>query len=58
MKDSNINLIAIASKSNLAITDYNGEIPWRNKTDLGFFAEITRGNIVIMGNNTYKTLKG
>ena len=31
----------------------NGIIPWKSKTDLNFFYNITKGNIVIMGKNTY-----
>ena len=27
----------------------NGTIPWKSKTDLNFFYNITKGNIVIMG---------
>lgn len=34
----------------------NGIIPWKSKTDLNFFYNITKGNIVIMGRNTFFSL--
>ena len=34
----------------------NGTIPWKSKTDLNFFYNITKGNIVIMGKNTFFSL--
>ena len=34
----------------------NGEIPWKSKTDINFFYNITKGNIVIMGKNTFLSL--
>ena len=30
----------------------NGAIPWKSKTDLNFFYNTTKGNVVIMGKNT------
>jgi dihydrofolate reductase len=37
---------------------YQNTIPWRLKGDLRRFKEITMGNIVIMGKNTYESLPG
>lgn len=34
----------------------NGAIPWKSKTDLNFFYNITKGNVVIMGKNTFLSL--
>ena len=34
----------------------NGLIPWKSKTDLNFFYNTTKGNIVIMGKNTFLSL--
>ena len=34
----------------------NGTIPWNSKTDLNFFYNITKGNIIIMGRNTFFSL--
>jgi dihydrofolate reductase len=34
----------------------NGIIPWKSKTDMNFFYNITKGNIVIMGKNTFFSL--
>lgn len=34
----------------------NGAIPWKSKTDLNFFYNTTKGNIVIMGKNTFFSL--
>ena len=34
----------------------NGAIPWKSKTDLNFFYNTTKGNVVIMGKNTFLCL--
>jgi dihydrofolate reductase len=34
----------------------NGVIPWKSKTDMNFFYNTTKGNIVIMGKNTFFSL--
>jgi dihydrofolate reductase len=34
----------------------NGAIPWKSKTDLNFFYNTTKGNVVIMGKNTFLSL--
>jgi dihydrofolate reductase len=34
----------------------NGIIPWKSKTDINFFYNITKGNIIIMGKNTFFSL--
>jgi dihydrofolate reductase len=45
----------------LALDEYNGLslnglIPWKSKTDMSFFKNITMNNIVIMGSNTLLSL--
>lgn len=37
---------------------FNNTIPWRLKGDLRRFKDITMGNIVIMGKNTWESIKG
>lgn len=37
---------------------YQNTLPWRLKGDLRRFKEITLGNIVVMGRNTYESLPG
>ena len=34
----------------------NGAIPWKSKTDLSFFYNTTKGNVVIMGRTTFLSL--
>jgi dihydrofolate reductase len=34
----------------------NGSIPWKSKTDLNFFYNTTKGNVVIMGRTTFLSL--
>ena len=34
----------------------NGAIPWKSKTDLNFFYNTTKGNVVIMGRTTFVSL--
>jgi len=34
----------------------NGAIPWKSKTDMSFFYNTTKGNVVIMGRNTFFSL--
>ena len=34
----------------------NGAIPWKSKTDLSFFYNTTKGNVVIMGRTTFFSL--
>jgi dihydrofolate reductase len=34
----------------------NGLIPWKSKTDMNFFYNTTKGNVVIMGKNTFLSL--
>lgn len=34
----------------------NGGIPWKSKTDLNFFYNTTKGNVVIMGRTTFLSL--
>ena len=48
-------LIAAISKNNGI--GLNNAIPWHNSQDLKHFAEITKGHVVIMGYNTFKSLK-
>lgn len=46
-------IYAIDSKNGLS---KNGIIPWKSKTDMLFFMNKTKNNIVIMGKNTYFSL--
>jgi dihydrofolate reductase len=34
----------------------NGNIPWNCKKDMSFFVKITKGNCILMGSNTYKSI--
>ena len=34
----------------------NGGIPWKSKTDMSFFYNTTKGNVVIMGRTTFLSL--
>ena len=34
----------------------NGAIPWKSKTDMSFFYNTTKGNVVIMGRTTFFSL--
>ena len=34
----------------------NGAIPWKSKTDMSFFYNTTKGNVVIMGRTTFLSL--
>lgn len=34
----------------------NGKLPWKNKQDMEFFKESTKGKNLIMGHNTYKSI--
>lgn len=49
------NIIACVDENNGLGTPYS---TWIFKKDLDFFKNMTENNVVIMGNNTYKTLKG
>jgi len=46
-------IYAIDSKNGLS---KNGTIPWKSKTDMLFFMNKTKNNIVIMGKNTFFSL--
>ncbi len=35
-----------------------GKLPWHYSADMKFFKQTTSGNAVVMGNNTWRTLKG
>jgi dihydrofolate reductase len=35
-----------------------GKLPWHYSADMKFFKETTTGNTVVMGHNTWRTLKG
>lgn len=43
-------IVAVDSKNGIA---KNGRIPWRDKSDLGFFKTITYGSTIVMGRKTY-----
>ena len=53
-----VNLIVAYDEDNLGIGK-NGQIPWKNKTDMQWFKEVTTGNgnnAVIMGRKTFESL--
>lgn len=55
-----IKVIAAICKENNGI-GFNNSIPWKCKTDMKFFSEITKGsknNAVLMGYNTWKSING
>jgi len=54
MVDKMIKLI-VALDQNLGLAK-GGKIPWHCKEDLQFFKDTTYDSVVIMGNNTWKTL--
>lgn len=43
-------IVAVDTKNGIA---KNGEIPWKDKEDLGFFKTMTYGKTMIMGRKTY-----
>lgn len=43
-------IVAVDSKNGIA---KNGTIPWKDKSDLGFFKTMTYGSTVVMGRKTY-----
>lgn len=47
--------IVVASNHRGAIGEL-GRLPWHSKTDLKWFREITMGNVVIMGKDTWKSI--
>ena len=46
-------ILAVDSMNGLA---KNGKIPWKSKTDMAFFKNVTTHNTVVMGINTLLTL--
>jgi dihydrofolate reductase len=55
MKNKLIGIVAMTDEGVIAI---DGKLPVKSKVDMKHFKETTEGNIVIMGNTTYKTLNG
>jgi dihydrofolate reductase len=47
---------AILAKDLMNGLSKNGHIPWKSKTDMKFFYNTTKNNVVIMGKNTYYSL--
>jgi dihydrofolate reductase len=47
---------AILAKDLMNGLSKNGDIPWKSKTDMKFFYNTTKNNVVIMGKNTYYSL--
>ena len=56
-----INIIVAVSKvkdsDTIAGIGLNNTIPWKSKSDMKRFREITRDHVVVMGRNTYNSLK-
>jgi len=50
----NLSLVVAVSENN--VIGNKGEIPWRLSSDLKHFAELTRGNTVIMGRKTFESI--
>lgn len=48
------NLIVARDKNN--VIGINNKIPWRLKTDLAMFKELTENSVVVMGHNTWLSL--
>lgn len=46
----------IVARSSNGVIGRDGELPWRLPGDLKRFAELTRGNTVVMGSKTYWSL--
>lgn len=51
-----INIIASISNNN--VIGHKGDMPWKQKSDLKRFKEITEEHIVIMGRKTYESIGG
>jgi dihydrofolate reductase len=47
---------AIAAMSNNRVIGKDDRIPWKCKEDLAFFKKMTKGEILIMGNTTFKNV--
>ena len=48
----------VSAMSSGQVIGFNNDLPWTHlKADMKHFVELTKGNIVIMGNTTFKSLK-
>ena len=57
MKLKNVKLIVASTRDGI-IGTYDNKLPWTNqKADMKRFVELTTGNIIIMGGNTFQSLK-
>lgn len=54
IKDYTISIIVAMSKNN--VIGINNDLPWKMKSDLKYFRQITMNKPVIMGRNTYNSL--
>ena len=56
MNYSNKQIIIIAAVAKNGVIGKNGTLPWHLKADLQNFKNVTKGETVIMGSNTYKSI--
>lgn len=54
--DTGLRLAIIAAVSDNNIIGRNGEIPWRLRSDLQRFAQLTKGHAVIVGRKTHESI--
>ena len=49
--------VIVACDSQFGIGNEKNEIPWKSKKDMKFFRDMTKDSVVIMGGNTFRSLK-
>lgn len=49
-------IVLVAAVAHNNIIGYRGNIPWRLKSDLKFFKELTKDSVVVMGRKTWESL--
>ena len=52
-----MSIIGIVAVDTQGAIGKGGQLPWHYSADLKFFKETTTGNAVVMGHNTWRTLK-
>lgn len=56
LKHAGIKSVALWAQSKNGVIGVDNEIPWHCPADLKFYAQCTRGAIVIIGSNTFESL--